>query len=77
MSGGMFAIDRARFNELGGFDADMDQWGGENLEMSFKVDTPVYGILYAALLIFKSLNQISSFSSLATIRLLLTSQRPH
>ena len=38
MSGGMYAIARSHFNNLGGYDIGMDMWGGENLEMSFKVD---------------------------------------
>ena len=37
MSGGMFTISRERFTELVGFDAGMDQWVWDGLEMSFKV----------------------------------------
>jgi len=37
MSGGMYAINRSWFYELGGYDVGMDMWGAENLEMSFRV----------------------------------------
>ena len=46
MAGGLFAADRKFFFEVGAYDPGMDTWGGENLELSFRVSNKMWHKTY-------------------------------
>ncbi|RCN34616.1 ricin-type beta-trefoil lectin domain protein [Ancylostoma caninum] len=49
MAGGLFSIDRAFFEKLGTYDPGFHIWGGENLELSFKVSLPLSNVFVYSL----------------------------
>ena len=76
MAGGLFAISSDYFRKIGRYDTGMDIWGGENLELSFKVGSISVArqfstLLFVVVLVYYSFNSFKSYYQHTSYNLLL------
>ena len=59
MAGGLFSISKEYFEYLGSYDPGFEIWGGENLELSFKVSLMITRIKHKNFTLLFSFHQAS------------------